>query len=339
MGLISMKCPACGAVLENVDESREFFFCTYCGNKITYEKQRIEMTGEVSLAGVATAKSLLMRGTNALEDGKFGNAVNFFDRALDSDPRSAEAYMGKLAARNSCRRDTDLQQLPVRYTRTDESQPEDDNMILYRRALQYAKGDLRSKYEWINGPYHVAICELHEATGNIKNLEDQMNREHNSNLSTLRSTLDQKKISLASTQESLRSARENFSHTKKNEWGIIVKPLIFFVILLVISLYFNSRHAAPWLTVAATGAAFIAFLVTVIKSFVAMARVNKSYTRQNMLNRERDLSLLQQEVPQAELKLKNYTAKAEQEKAQFQAYANSILQPLADKVRAFREQS
>ena len=33
MGLISMKCPACGAVLENLDENREFFFCTYCGNK------------------------------------------------------------------------------------------------------------------------------------------------------------------------------------------------------------------------------------------------------------------------------------------------------------------
>ena len=236
MGLISMKCPACGAVLENLDENREFFFCTYCGNKITYEKQRIEMSGQVSLAGVATAKSLLARGTNALEDGKFDAAWEFFDRALDSDPQMAEAYMGKLAARNHCHVDTDLQQLPVRFTRIDNSQSEDDNMILYRRACQYAKGELKDKYEWINGPYHLAICELHEATQNVKALENQMKREHDKTKREKEGAVNRAESELKYARSSVESCQKSLNDLKKWRWKGITKPLITMIVFIVLSI-------------------------------------------------------------------------------------------------------
>jgi tetratricopeptide (TPR) repeat protein len=44
--------------------------------------------------GGPNAASLTARGNMFLEDGKFGEAEQYFDRALDIDPKSAEAYLG-----------------------------------------------------------------------------------------------------------------------------------------------------------------------------------------------------------------------------------------------------
>jgi DNA-directed RNA polymerase subunit RPC12/RpoP len=41
MGFIALRCPSCGAEIE-LDESRDFAFCTYCGTKMVREKQTIE---------------------------------------------------------------------------------------------------------------------------------------------------------------------------------------------------------------------------------------------------------------------------------------------------------
>ena len=339
MGLISMKCPACGAVLENVDESREFFFCTYCGNKITYEKQRIEMTGEVSLAGVATAKSLLARGTNALEDGKYDAAAGFFDRALDSNPQLAEAYMGKLAARNRCHQDIDLQKLPIRYTRMDESQSEDDNMILYRRACQYAKGELKEKYEWINGPYHIAICELHEATGNIQSLEKQMKREHDLNESQKKSAVSSAENELKYATENLASCQRSLKDHKKWEWRDIGKPIVFFIILGAAAFFMLSRGNTGGFTLILCGAALISFLVVVIKAIVISGKISKSYQKQNADKAEERLTRAQNNLPKTQKEYSQYQTQMAEEKQRFAAYANSVLQPLADKVQMFKENS
>ena len=342
MGLISMKCPACGAVLENVDESREFFFCTYCGNKITYEKQRIEMTGEVSLAGVATAKSLLTRGNNALEDGKFIEAEEFFDRALDSDPYLAEAYMGKLAARNFCRSDNELQQAPIRFTRTEDGQTEDDNMILYRRAMQYAKGELHDKYAWVNGPYHLAICDLHEATQNIKNLEKQMNREHTKKREDLEREVKAAESRLRNEQGRLKNYRTDFANVKKYHWKDIVKPVLVAVLFLVLTIAFSTirgsstRETMSTLALAAFGITVIVVLIRLIKILV---RIGRSYQKKNMEESETKLVQYQRELPAKQQELQNYLAQEAQEKQRFAAYANSVLQPLADKVQMFKENS
>lgn len=342
MGLISMKCPACGAVLENVDESREFFFCTYCGNKITYEKQRIEMTGEVSLAGVATAKSLLTRGNNALEDGKFIEAKDFFDRALDSDPYLAEAYMGKLAAINFCNRDTDLQQKPIRFTRTENGQAEDDNMILYRRAMQYAKGELHDKYAWINGPYHLAICDLHEATQNIKNLENQMNREHKQKRDDLEREVKAAESRLKNEQGRLKNYRGDFANIKKYHWKDIVKPVLVAILFLVLTIAFStirSSSTRETLSMLALAAFVITVIVVLVRLIKILSRIAKSYQKRNVEDSENKLVQYQRELPVKQRELQNYLAQEAQENQRFAAYASSVLQPLADKVQMFKENS
>ena len=337
MGLISMKCPACGAVLENLDENREFFFCTYCGNKITYEKQRIEMSGQVSLAGVATAKSLLARGTNALEDGKFDAAWEFFDRALDSDPQMAEAYMGKLAARNHCHVDTDLQQLPVRFTRIDNSQSEDDNMILYRRACQYAKGELKDKYEWINGPYHLAICELHEATQNVKALEKQMNREHDKTKREKEGAVNRAESELKYARSSVESCQKSLNDLKKWRWKGITKPLITMIVFIVLSILL--RNVVNDVIMLFYVGALIAFAVVVIKALVIAVKIGNSQEKKRLAEATQRLAEAQRDLPQKQQELAQYQAQMAEEKERFAAYASGILDPLAGKVEMFRQNS
>lgn len=337
MGLISMKCPACGAVLENLDENREFFFCTYCGNKITYEKQRIEMSGQVSLAGVATAKSLLARGTNALEDGKFDAAWEFFDRALDSDPQMAEAYMGKLAARNHCHVDTDLQQLPVRFTRIDNSQSEDDNMILYRRACQYAKGELKDKYEWINGPYHLAICELHEATQNVKALEKQMNREHDNTKREKEGAVNRAESELKYARSSVESCQKSLNNLKKWRWKGITKPLITMIVFIVLSILLGNVVGDVIMLFYA--GALIAFAVVVVKALVIAVRISNSTEKKRLAEETQRLAEAQRDLPKKQQELAQYQAQMAEEKQRFAAYASGILDPLAGKVEMFRQNS
>ena len=331
MGLISMKCPACGAVLENLDENREFFFCAYCGNKITFDKKRIVIDDLV------TAKKLLARGTNALEDGKFDAAWEFFDRALDSDPQMAEAYMGKLAARNHCHVDTDLQQLPVRFTRIDNTQSEDDNMILYRRACQYAKGELKDKYEWINGPYHLAICELHESTQNVKALEKQMNREHDKTKREKEGAVNRAESELKYARSSVESCQNSLNDLKKWRWKGITKPLITMIVFIVLSILL--RNVVNDVIMLFYAGALIAFAVVVIKALVIAVKIGNSQEKKRLAEETQRLAEAQRDLPQKQQELAQYQAQMAEEKQRFAAYASGILDPLAGKVEMFRQNS
>ena len=82
MGLVSLKCPECGAELD-IDDSREYAFCSYCGSKVMREKTRIELSGSVSVKGIAGADSLLQRAFIFLEDGDFSSAGQYIERVLD----------------------------------------------------------------------------------------------------------------------------------------------------------------------------------------------------------------------------------------------------------------
>ena len=48
MGLVAMKCPGCGANIE-LDDSREFGFCNYCGTKVMQDKIVVEHSGSVKV--------------------------------------------------------------------------------------------------------------------------------------------------------------------------------------------------------------------------------------------------------------------------------------------------
>lgn len=60
MPFVSVKCPSCGGNIQ-LDDSRESGFCVYCGAKVMYKEvvQKMQLSGEVSVKGVADVERLL----------------------------------------------------------------------------------------------------------------------------------------------------------------------------------------------------------------------------------------------------------------------------------------
>lgn len=95
MGFIKLNCPNCGAAMD-LDENREFGFCSYCGTKVVQDKIVIEHKGTVSISGIANEKSILKRMFIFLEDKDWDNADIYADKVLDINPQNSYAYIGKL---------------------------------------------------------------------------------------------------------------------------------------------------------------------------------------------------------------------------------------------------
>ena len=95
MGFVELKCPSCGASI-NLDSDKEFGFCSYCGAKIMQDKIVVEHKGKVSIDGITSENALLDRAFLFVEDGKFDQASEYFERVLDINPRCSSAYLGKL---------------------------------------------------------------------------------------------------------------------------------------------------------------------------------------------------------------------------------------------------
>ena len=107
MGFRKLFCPSCGASIE-LDESREFGFCVYCGTKIAQDKLIVEHRGNVSVSGVADTNAILERARMYLEDRKFDYAFKYCERALDLNPKNADAYFLKLMAETRSQKREDL---------------------------------------------------------------------------------------------------------------------------------------------------------------------------------------------------------------------------------------
>ena len=84
MGFIALKCPSCGAEIE-LDSSREFGFCQYCGTKIVQEKVVVEHRGNVGLDHSNEVKNLLLRASECLRMGDTDGAERYYNRVLDLD--------------------------------------------------------------------------------------------------------------------------------------------------------------------------------------------------------------------------------------------------------------
>lgn len=132
MGFAALKCPECGADID-IDDSREYAFCSYCGTKLTREKMRIE----VSVKGIAGADSLLQRAFIFLEDGDFGSAAQYIERVLDLDPRCAKAYIGKFMVEHKLRRMEAIGTM----------EPYIGNNSDFRRALEFSSGEEQEYYQ------------------------------------------------------------------------------------------------------------------------------------------------------------------------------------------------
>ena len=127
MPLVAAKCTQCGADLQ-IDNTRDFFFCNYCGAKMFVEKQYIEHSGKVSISGMASEESLLERGFIFIKDGEFSKADEYFERVLDANPKNWRAYLGKLLCSLNLK---SPEKLGMSYT------PLTGNS-LYNKAVEYA---------------------------------------------------------------------------------------------------------------------------------------------------------------------------------------------------------
>lgn len=90
MGIIAMKCPQCGADIQ-LDDSREFGFCTYCGTKVMQEKIIVEHRGGVVLDNTEKLKNLHILAERALSSGDNAKAREYFNEILVECPNDWKA--------------------------------------------------------------------------------------------------------------------------------------------------------------------------------------------------------------------------------------------------------
>lgn len=91
--IISAKCPNCGATM-NVDSSREVFFCSYCGTKMYNVKERIEVSGGVSIDTTNQIANMLRRAVDFEQRLEYDQAFEYYNKVLDIDSTNATARQG-----------------------------------------------------------------------------------------------------------------------------------------------------------------------------------------------------------------------------------------------------
>ena len=135
MALIALKCPSCGADIE-LDESREFAFCSYCGSKVMQEKKIVELKGKVKVDGISTVDKLLERAYILVEDEDYNQAEKSFDKVLEIEPKCADAYWGKVLCEFEISDIEIAKKHGIDITKSTN----------YKRALSFASEDKKEKY-------------------------------------------------------------------------------------------------------------------------------------------------------------------------------------------------
>ncbi|MBR4635773.1 MAG: zinc ribbon domain-containing protein [Clostridia bacterium] len=102
--LVKMTCPQCGASLE-MDDSKDFMFCQFCGAKVAIIPERVNVThsGSVSVDESGKLNNFRYVAQNALKSGNYGEAYNYCLRIMETDPTDlgANLYKGLAAVMQS----------------------------------------------------------------------------------------------------------------------------------------------------------------------------------------------------------------------------------------------
>ena len=101
----------------------------------------------------ATTRSLLMRANQFLSGGEFNSATDYFNKVLDIDPESAEAWIGLMLATGSYKSYKELVQgkgsAEIKAVLSDKH---------FRNAKQYSKGGIVKEFEdYVNEEYEKAL--------------------------------------------------------------------------------------------------------------------------------------------------------------------------------------
>ncbi|MED9969104.1 MAG: TIR domain-containing protein [Ruminococcus sp.] len=104
----------------------------------------------VNVAADSNVSAMIQRGNMALEDGDFQDAVGFFERALDSNPKAAHAYLGKFLAFH---RMTSLHDLQDKVCALDNDKE-------FKRAEQFANPELANELKEVRESNELKIQRL-----------------------------------------------------------------------------------------------------------------------------------------------------------------------------------
>lgn len=136
MTLIVLKCPSCGADIE-LDESREFAFCSFCGTKVMQDKKIVELKGKIKIDGISTYDKLLERAFILIEDQEYAEAEKYLKKVLEFEPKCSKAYWGLM-----------LCEFRIPNVQTAETTgidiTESNN---YKRAISFAQSEEKEKYK------------------------------------------------------------------------------------------------------------------------------------------------------------------------------------------------
>lgn len=93
MSLVNVKCPNCGASIQ-LDNSREFGFCSYCGSKVQVQeavhKIEIDKSGDIQ-SYIALSKA-------SIEAGNGQEAYDYANKALELSSQNVDAWFLKMKA-------------------------------------------------------------------------------------------------------------------------------------------------------------------------------------------------------------------------------------------------
>ena len=78
MGFISTNCPGCGSPIE-LDDSREFGFCQFCGTKIVQDKIVVEHKGEVKIDNSELVEKYLQNANRALRKHDWEEVEKYYN--------------------------------------------------------------------------------------------------------------------------------------------------------------------------------------------------------------------------------------------------------------------
>lgn len=150
-------CPQCGAIV-NVDYSREYCFCSYCGTKIQLNRTIIHKhTGEICFEGVATANSIAQKGFMDLARKDYNKARETFEKAQEIEPTNTLVLFG-LACASLDLSGFFINQLVAKHNDISE---QEKIVINNTNALYFAKiylfYDLPARFEYVVKGYHIDI--------------------------------------------------------------------------------------------------------------------------------------------------------------------------------------
>ena len=281
MGLISLICPSCGSQLENLDNSRDFFYCPYCGTKTTFDR---------TISDGPNEETLLERAENYVTDGDFNKAKEYFNRVLDTNTRSGAAYMGLVRCGSRAKTLEELEENRM----VDFSENPD-----YRRALEYSVGNDHLLYAKVNSPEHLYKAGMYKLGTEFEEKKAATEKKQNELISTMRNRVSSLESSIAYDRNRVQTDRQNVARKKSRYTGAVLKSLLFPVFLtaliFVLVVFVLPRAISAFQEYALIGGG----LIILILSVMVLVRLVRAFTKNKYLYPSSDIRYLRQNEQEA----------------------------------------